>query len=193
MSSGRCSGIVLCGGRGSRCAGRDKGLLRRGGRPLVLAAVQSLAPYVVRVWISANRHRSRYAALGLVAVPDRWPGFRGPLAGVASALFHVTTPYAFILPCDDPGVPPDLMPRLWRGLRLHGADICVASCGGRLFPLHAVMKTRLRGSLAGYLNSGDAGVQHWLAGQRWTAVRLAGGSLSNLNTTGDLRRARRPR
>ena len=77
--------MILAGGRGTRMGGADKGLLELAGRPLVAHLLEALRPQVATVLISANRNTEVYARFGATVVPDPWPDFRGPLAGIAAA------------------------------------------------------------------------------------------------------------
>lgn len=191
MGGSRITGVILCGGRGRRVAGRDKGLIRVHGDFLIRRTARRLAPQVGSLRVSVNRHRRLYRSLGLEPVGDRWPDYRGPLAGLASAMAGIRTPYVATVPCDDPAFPPDLVWRLWRALCGAGADICVALSGGRLYPLHAVMKTQLRRALFEYVSRGGAGVEQWVRDQRWVALPVPPETLMNLNTLQDLRRCAR--
>lgn len=133
------TGLVLCGGRGQRMGGQDKGWLllsapRVGparpasqagsstaaephplehAQPLVVQALARLAPQVGTLAISANRHLARYAALGHPVWPDD-PASRyaGPLAGMAAALARMATPWLAVAPCDMPSLPTDWVARL---------------------------------------------------------------------------------
>ena len=93
---------ILAGGAASRLGGRDKGLETIRGRPLIEWVLDYCAEHVVRavaskdsprdveLLIIANRHLDDYARYAPVC-SDLAPGFRGPLAGVASALGAAAT------------------------------------------------------------------------------------------------------
>lgn len=178
------TGVIFCGGRGRRFGRRDKGLMAWRGRPLAAQAAARLAPHVGELRLSINRNRSRYHALGLRTVVDRDCGFGGPLSGLLSAMAVVTTPYIVTLPCDSPLVPPDYVARLWRRLCTRGVDICVVRDARGLYPLHALLKTRLRADLAAYLAAGGAAAHQWVRRQRWTTLEL---DVLNLNSRDELR------
>ncbi len=92
------TGIILAGGKSSRM-GRDKGLLRWRGRPLVAHALDLLRPLCDHLILSAND--PAYEAFGVPVVPDRWHD-RGPLGGLATGLRHSSTTHNLIIPCDTP-------------------------------------------------------------------------------------------
>ena len=50
------TGLILCGGRGTRMGGVDKGLQNHHGMPLALHALMRLQPQVGPVIINANRN-----------------------------------------------------------------------------------------------------------------------------------------
>ena len=75
------TGLILCGGRGSRMGGVDKGLQPYQGMPLAMHAMLRLAPQVGQMMINANRNLSAYESMGVPVWPDSLPDFAGPLAG----------------------------------------------------------------------------------------------------------------
>lgn len=101
-------GAVLAGGRSQRF-GSDKALALLDGRPLIRHAIERLA-----------------ACCDAVVVVGRdWPGHArvedhpgpglGPLAGLCGALLHAGHhgfAHVLCVPCDTPGLPPDLVRRL---------------------------------------------------------------------------------
>jgi molybdopterin-guanine dinucleotide biosynthesis protein A len=180
----RCTGVILAGGRGRRFNGRDKGLLRWRRQPLAAAIASRLALQVDDVRVSIARNASRYRAMRLHPIADRVPGHPGPLMGLASAMARIRTPYLVTLPCDDPDVPADYVQRLGRRLRIRHADICFVIGDDGSYPLHALVKTRLRASLIRYLREGGTDAHGWIAKQRSTSVRL---NVTNLNEPADLR------
>lgn len=156
-------GVVLAGGRGSRVGGRDKGLLRRGGRPLVAEPAALLARYSQRVLISANRHRPLYARFADRVVADTRPGYAGPLAGISAALDAVRARIVLVLPCDVGPLPADLPQRLIRALALNGtSEAAVVRDPQRCQPLVAALRGRLKDSLNHYLDEGGRSVHGWL-------------------------------
>ena len=107
------TGLILAGGRASRMAGEDKGLIELHGRPMIRWVLERFSPQVSQVLISANRNQERYAALGNPVVVDAVSDFSGPLAGLAAGLTSATTKWLASVPCDSPLVPPDLVKRLY--------------------------------------------------------------------------------
>lgn len=185
------TGVVLAGGRGSRLAGADKGLLTVAGRPIVELVLDQLRPQVETVIVSANRNCDVYARYGYPVVADDRQDFQGPLAGVAAAMANVRTPLMLIVPCDSPVLPANLAARLMSGLTDSGADIAVAHDGERLQPVHALLRSGLLSRLHAYLAAGERRVDRWYRTLRTASVDFSSecGAFRNVNTHNDLQAA----
>lgn len=162
-SAGPVAGVVLAGGRGRRMGGRDKGLVIAGGRPLVSYVLDRLRPQVDSLLINANRNQDRYARLGAPVAEDATGDFRGPLAGVLSAMRATDCAFLLTAPCDAPLFPDDLCRRLGRALISRDADIAVAHDGERLQPVFALLRTSLQPSLEDFLSTGERKIDRWFA------------------------------
>ncbi|MGO3131531.1 MAG: molybdenum cofactor guanylyltransferase MobA [Alcaligenes sp.] len=159
------SGIVLAGGQARRfdLSGQvDKGLLLLQGQPLVQHLVRRLRPQVGTMLISANRNPEQYVLWGRV-VPDavELDGYLGPLAGLASVLDQVTTPWVLSCPVDLPFVPADLGKRLIKAVKEQGAVAAYAQAE-RSHPLCLLLRTDQAANLKEYLLSGERRVMSWL-------------------------------
>src|SRR5882757_3501836 len=118
---------ILAGGAALRLGGCDKGLEPIRGRPLIEWVLDYCAEHVVRdvaspssardveLLIIANRHLDDYARYAPVRT-DIAPGYRGPLAGIASALGAATSAHVLTLPVDCPNPPEDLSTRLFAAM-----------------------------------------------------------------------------
>lgn len=196
------TGLVLAGGRGRRMQGaaglqtsetspvHEKGLLQLHGLPLVEHARRHLAPYVGQMLISANTHLDAYAEYGFVVPDDNVLGeYPGPLAGIASALKHVTTPWMIVLPVDVPHPPVDLVDLLCDAVGVDSAQIAYATTENGVHPLCMLLHTSLMRNLYGFLLSGERKVQCWQWQNNAVAVRFEGAAFFNINTPQDLLRA----
>jgi molybdenum cofactor guanylyltransferase len=162
---------ILAGGAASRLGGRDKGLELLGGKPMIEWTIDYCAKHVaadrtirpsngeVELLIIANRHLDDYARHAPVHV-DAESGFRGPLAGVSSALNAATAPLVLTLPVDCPAPPADLAARLLARLTATNATAAVAHDGERRQPLFALYRRELAKSAAGGVIAGQ-GVSQW--------------------------------
>ncbi|MFP4610827.1 MAG: molybdenum cofactor guanylyltransferase MobA [Thiohalophilus sp.] len=156
------TGVILAGGLARRMGGHDKGLLEVDGRPMVLHIHAQLQPQVNHLVINANRNQDTYAALtGCEVIRDQIGDFAGPLAGMASALAHCTTPYLVAVPCDSPFVAPDLVVRLHRARRAQQADIALATEGDKLQPVFVLLSCHLLDSLRAFLEAGGRKIIDW--------------------------------
>ena len=180
------TGLILAGGRGSRLGGVDKGLVDWRGRPLIAHVMERLRPQVDRILISANRNQQRYAAFGPV-VADRTNDFAGPLAGLQAGLAACTTPLLVCVPCDAPGLPLDLVFRLFTALTGNGADIAVAQTVDGLQPTFLLCRSEIAAKLDAWLTSGRRKVADWLDEVQAAHVAFADAApFANFNTPEDL-------
>lgn len=153
---------ILAGGRGTRLGNADKGLEVLAGQPLIATISTALAGQCNTVLVNANRNLERYRALGFTVVPDADKEFRGPLAGMLSALRAASTRYVLCVPCDAPLLPPDLAARLWLPLQAQGAAASVARNADGLQPVYALLDRALAENLAQALQRGTRKAADWL-------------------------------
>lgn len=187
------SGLVLAGGQARRmqATGREpveKGLLVLHGKPLVAWVQGYLASRTAGVYISANRCVDAYAHYGQVIGDDPALGEDlGPLAGLASVLPQVQTPWLLSLPVDVPAPPPDLLERLAAQAYASGAGI-VYAFSGRAHPLCMLLHCDMLASLREFLRGGERKVGIWQ--ERNGAVQAAfpadDAGFYNINTPADL-------
>ena len=186
------TGVILCGGRGTRMGGVDKGLQNHRGMPLAMHALLRLTPQVGQVMINANRNLGAYEAMGVPVWPDTVADYAGPLAGWLAALEHCETPYLLTVPCDSPEFPENLAERLAGALEKADADIAMAATieDGRqqLQPVFTLLKSSLLESLLAYLNAGERKIDRWTARHRCAVCVFDDArAFFNANTLEDLR------
>lgn len=155
------TGVILAGGQATRMGGQDKGLIELNGSPMVQYVLDAIAPQVNKIIINANRNRDIYAHYGHEVISDEFEGFLGPLAGMASCMHKVTTPFMVTAPCDSPFVPDDLVKRLYVQMMKKDSDISVAHDGQRIQPVFVLLKTFLLDSILGFLNKGERKIDKW--------------------------------
>lgn len=182
------TGLILAGGRGRRMNGADKGLLMFQGRPLIAHVIEALAPQVGPLLISANRHLARYRSWGRSVISDHSVDFAGPLAGIASGLAQVKTPYLMVAPCDTPFLSGRLVGRLAAALEAEPADAAVAFGAGRMQPLCVLLNRDLEADLNVYLANSDGSAMGWLQQCRHVLVDFSDEphAFVNINTPQDL-------
>lgn len=162
------TGLVLCGGRGSRMGGTEKALLPWAGTSLAAHALARLAPQVGPRAINANRDADRYAALGLPIWPDETPDLPGPLAGWQAALRHMATDWLLTVPCDAPHFPLDLAPRLMAA----AAPLAIAVTTDGPQPVFALVHRSLAPAVAAALARGQRGVARFALAQGAATVHF---------------------
>lgn len=189
--TGRTTGLILAGGRGSRMGHVDKGLQTFRGKALAAHALERLSPQVHRLAINANRHENDYAALGAGFDAPVWPDllsdFPGPLAGLHSGLTHCQTDYLAAVPCDSPLLPADLVARLAEALEQDNADAALAVTGGndqrQRHPVFCLLKKTLLPALTQFLQDDGRKMERWFAGIRTAEVCFDDeAAFSNVNT-----------
>jgi molybdopterin-guanine dinucleotide biosynthesis protein A len=181
------TGLILCGGAGTRIDGHDKPLENLEGAPLVEHVRQRLLPQVARILISCNRNAPVYARWGDTVVADHMPGC-GPLAGIAAGLARIESDYLFACPGDAPLLSTTLIERLADALDCDGADIALPHDGIRRQPLFLLMRRSLATALSRYLGAGGRAVHTFIDQQRHVVIDAAfeAGSFVNINTQTEL-------
>jgi molybdenum cofactor guanylyltransferase len=159
------TGVILAGGRGRRMGGVDKGLVPFAGRPMIEWVMDALNPQVGALMISANRNREVYCRYGIQVVSDMDPGFKGPLAGMASAMRVARTDWILTVPCDGPLLPTDLAGRLIDAMTSGQTELAAATSGGRIQPVYALLPTGLADELKKEIASGSQKVEQWMLGR----------------------------
>ncbi len=106
-------GAVLCGGRSSRF-GSDKALAPTGDGTMGQRVVDALRGAGVDPVVAVGGDAG--AALGLITVPDRWPGL-GPLGGLATVLRWARQGDVLVVPCDLPLLDQETVSRLLEARR----------------------------------------------------------------------------
>ena len=182
------TGVILAGGQARRMQGQDKGLVLLNNKPMIEYVIESLETQVSELLINANRNQDRYSEYGFNIVSDELSGYHGPLAGMASALNKVTTPYMLTAPCDSPFIADDLAERLIKALETENADISVAHNGERMQPVFCLMKKELLSSMNDFLNLGERKIDKWFKQHKLAIADFSNNpkTFDNLNTIEDI-------
>jgi molybdopterin-guanine dinucleotide biosynthesis protein A len=190
------AGVVLAGGRGSRMGANPKVLMRLDGLSLVERARRRAVPQVGVLCISSHLGAERLGHPDCIVLPDSIPGFRGPLAGVCSAMeyFRTTAPaveWLCSFAADTPWFPRDLVARLLEALTAaEGADMAVARSAGREHPVFALWPMTALPRLRSAVEAGtDLSMGRFQSGFRVAWADWPAGELDpffNLNTPEDV-------
>lgn len=162
----RVAGLVLCGGRGRRMDGVDKGLVNVDGSPAAKRAAAVLAPLSSAMFISANRNSDLYKDLGVGRVlADERPDTPGPLAGIEAASAYLQSDDTLlIMPCDLLNMVSDVYAALLSYLRAQPQENAVyAMCDDRQHYLCAALRASALTQLTPYLETGQRSVRGWYA------------------------------
>ena len=184
------TGLVLCGGRGTRMGGVEKALLPWAGRPLLAKVLERLVPQVGGVALNVNREAARYAGFGLPLWSDADDSLPGPLAGWQAALGRMPTEWLLSVPCDTPGLPTDLAERLAAPLAGPGAPpLAIAATADGPQPVFALLHRSLAPAVAAALTRGERGVQRFARTLGAAEVHFAdAAAFADLDTPEDLAR-----
>ena len=185
----RTIGLILAGGRSRRMQGRDKALLAVQGETLLAHAIRRLRPQVDALVLNSNAAPDSLAEYGQPVIPDRLPGFLGPLAGIHAGLMQYPEDYLVTVAVDLPFLPPDLVTRLRSGLE---SKSCAYASDAERHALALLWRPGTAASVEDYLQRGERSVKDYLAvhGQPVRFDRPQDrGLFCNINTPEDLARA----
>jgi molybdenum cofactor guanylyltransferase len=184
-------GLILAGGRSRRMQGQDKALVDLRGDSLLSHVVRRLRPQVDALALSSNAPSEHFAVYGLPVIPDRLPGFLGPLAGIHAGLKQYPDDYLVTVAVDLPFLPSDLVVRLESGL---GDRACVYASDGARHALALLWRPGTAAIVQDFLLRGRHSLMEFLA-THGQAVRFDQpadrGLFCNINTPEDLARAER--
>lgn len=183
------SAVILAGGKGTRLAGLDKGLVELNGVPLVQHVIERIQPQVPEIVISANRNIKTYEKLGFAVYADDINDFAGPLAGILKALQQCKSEWLLAIPADSPFVPHDLALRLSQNIQDN--KIAIPHDGNHLQPTFALIHKSLVTSLEHFLQQGDRKARVWMQQQPHTIVDFSEQehAFININTEDELKKA----
>lgn len=191
------TGFVLAGGQ-SRRMGRPKHELRIGEETLLSRQIRLLSQVAGRVAILAAPEL--VSGSEIPAYADELPG-HGPLGGIYTGLLRTRTENNIFLACDLPFIGLHFIRYLLRRARCGHADVLIPeSRDGRLQPLCAVYRRRVRGAIRASLLLGQNHVTGFLPRVRWEALPFreiasagfpAAMLFDNVNTPEDYDTARR--
>lgn len=190
LTKNMLTALILAGGQARRMDGQDKGMIKLNDKPLIQHVLEGIAPQVGFVIINANRNLDYYATFGCPVITDEFAGFQGPLAGMASGLRAVDTPFMVTVPCDSPFIPADLVKRLYLKLAEDKAELCVAHDGERMHPVFLLMKSDLLDSLIDFLKSGERKIDLWFNNHKLAVADFSDKPdiFTNINTPDELTR-----
>ncbi|KPK65191.1 MAG: hypothetical protein AMK73_03690 [Planctomycetes bacterium SM23_32] len=145
--------VLLCGGESERL-GFAKEMLRVDGAPLAVKMVERLRRLFPSVAVVSNRPEYLTHLLDAPIHRDHFPGL-GPLAGIHAALARTHAEAVFVLGCDMPLVPDDVIRRITRAAAQNRAPAVVARTPRGVEPLCGVYRAELLPALDSRLAASD--------------------------------------
>jgi molybdenum cofactor guanylyltransferase len=145
-------GVLLAGGQSRRMGGGDKCLRTLGGVTLLELVSARLQPQTDALVLNANGDLARFHRFGLPVIPDCFPDFAGPLAGILAGMIwtrhnHPHARYIAVTACDTPFFPLNLVATLYNAANTQQSLIAVAASEGRTHPTSGLWSTSLAESL----------------------------------------------
>lgn len=190
IEAANVTGIILCGGKGSRLGGRDKPLIQLGTKTIVEHILGRLALQCDRIILSCTRNVALYEILNHKVVVDL-DFEEGPLGGLNAALQYVTTEWALTLPGDAPFVPQNLTTLLGKDAQKQG--IAFPTAGNQQHNLTMLMDQRRSTNLQAFYANGGRAVKKWFLDEKIQSTNLDDYSdhFFNINTESQLVKASR--
>lgn len=133
--------ILLAGGK-SRRMGTDKALLTHMGKTFMATIMDNFQAYDNRMIVTNDKNKHRYE--GALSIEDLYEDM-GPLCGIYTGLSQSKTEKNGVVTVDAPFLPSALMDYMMA--ISDGVDVVVPKLDGRLYPLCAVYKKSIAGTL----------------------------------------------
>jgi molybdopterin-guanine dinucleotide biosynthesis protein A len=191
----KLTGVILAGGKNSRFSGKNKALVRIGGKR-ILDRIYEVFTILFDKIILVTNDPLQYMEWDFDIVTDIFP-IRSSLTGIHTGLFYITTPYAFFVACDIPFIKKELIEILLDGVE-SGIDIVIPETSKGVEPLCSVYSKRCFKPIEEQLEKKSLKIQRVF--QKVRVKKISEDilrtidpdlvSLSNINTPDDLTRAK---
>ncbi|GMQ79599.1 MAG: molybdenum cofactor guanylyltransferase [Thermodesulfobacteriota bacterium] len=139
MMKNKCTGVILAGGKNSRFFGKNKALIRIGGKR-ILDRIYEVFTILFDKIILVTNDPVQYMEWDFDIVTDIFP-IRSSLTGIHTGLFYITTPYAFFAACDIPFIKKELIELLLDSVEPN-TDIVIPETSKGFEPLCSVYSKR---------------------------------------------------
>ena len=191
-----CSGIILAGGLNTRMGGRNKALIKFGARRFIDHILGTLNACFSQCLI-VTREPSLYNEQHARIVTDRFE-IRSPLTGIHAGLVGMNSEYGFVTSCDTPLLRKDVINILVHAIE-PGIDAITPVSGDYFQPMCAVYSARCADIIEQMLRRNQVKVDllyqrvrlKTIPYSRFESVDPRLVSFYNINTPGDLEKARR--
>jgi len=153
-----CSAAILAGGKNSRYGGFHKAFLRFENELLIQKDINLLSSIFEEVVIIANQTEI-FSPFGVPVYSDIFKE-RGPLAGIHSALKHVSKEAVMIFGCDMPYLHREQIINIYNQYKKSKKKFCIPKSNGMLEPLHGIYAKSRVDSLEDFLNENKYNAVH---------------------------------
>lgn len=195
MMKSKCTGVILAGGKNARFSGKNKALIRIGGKR-ILDRIYEVFTILFDKIILVTNDPVQYMEWDFDIVTDIFP-IRSSLTGIHTGLFYTATPYAFFIACDIPFIKKELIEILLDGVE-PSIDIVIPETSKGVEPLCSVYSKRCLKPIEEQLEKQSLKIERIFQKVRVKKipediVRTIDPdllSLSNINTPDDLARAK---
>jgi molybdenum cofactor guanylyltransferase len=178
------TGIVLIGGKSSRM-GEDKAMMVYKKRSLYKIAVENIAPFCDKIYLSANQQQISQVTFEYPTIQDQFDG-EGPLGGIISCHRYIQE-RLLIISCDLPLISQIEIEAL-TNLHNHnnGCTMFYNDSTGHYEPMLSIWEKEVLDLLDEYFISGGRSIQQFLKQQK--IVKIIPSTLQNfknVNTVDD--------
>ena len=147
-------GVILAGGLSKRMKGENKFFKKINNKTIIEHIILKASQQVTKLIINANINKSKFKKFDLDIIKDSVKGFKGPLAGILSAMQYGKKnnfKWLATLPCDAPFFPFDLVNKLLKNAEKKKCKIVIAKSNNRTHPVIGIWSISLKKSLSNTL------------------------------------------
>ena len=178
----KVSAIILAGGKSSRM-GKDKGLIKYRGKPMVQHVIDVCRTFTSDIVISTNNQI--YSVFGYPLVHDNFTE-KGPIGGLEAALSISSTIDNIVCACDMPSLSPEIFELIMQK-REGNFAVVVADDTGKVFPIPGWYRKSALPVIRQQINKGDYKMRSLLKKlDAETVVVSSEELLTNINYPSDL-------
>ena len=147
-------GVILAGGLSKRMKGENKFFKKINNKTIIEHIILKASQQVTKLIINANINKSKFKKFDLDIIKDSVKGFKGPLAGILSAMQYGKKnnfKWLVTLPCDAPFFPFDLVNKLLKNAEKKKCKIVIVKSNNRTHPVIGIWSISLKKSLSNTL------------------------------------------
>ncbi len=187
----KVSGVILAGGQSQRMGGKDKGLLKYQGSPMISQVALGFEG-AEQLLVNTNQNLDDYKQMGYEVVNDLKLADigdnAGPLLGILTGLKAANQDWVLFSPCDTPELPANYLQKMSQTASDQLSMANVVFDGVRRQNLHLLLHKSHTENLHMYLMSGRRKTYEWLDAINALEVNFSdqASGFKNINTPEDL-------